>query len=129
MLTKQVCFTFSYGQPYKPLRMNCCTNDFPGRHRTDYASRIVHEDALPRVKAAVLEQPLPRGQARHNEGRAHREVINHKIDIFMEKQGRLAIAAGVTHPEHQSKWDANIETVREKTVLKRLKMSRALLFP
>src|SRR5437667_8315616 len=25
------------------------------RHRTDYAGRTVHEDALPRVKAAVLE--------------------------------------------------------------------------
>ena len=44
------------------------------RHRTDYAGRTVHQDALPRVKAAVLEQPLPRGQARHHEGRAHREV-------------------------------------------------------
>src|ERR1051325_1081459 len=44
------------------------------RHRTDYAGRTVHEDALPRVKAAVLEQPLPRSQARHHEGRAHREV-------------------------------------------------------
>src|SRR4029077_21208872 len=44
------------------------------RHRTDYAGRTVHEDALPRVKAAVLEQPLPRGQARHHEGRAHREI-------------------------------------------------------
>src|SRR6201987_4572662 len=43
-------------------------------HRTDYAGRTVHEDALPRVKAAVLEQPLPRGQARHHEGRAHGEV-------------------------------------------------------
>ena len=43
------------------------------RHRTDYAGRTVHEDALPRLKAAVLEQPLPRGQARHHEGRAHRE--------------------------------------------------------
>src|SRR5256884_4299704 len=31
------------------------------RHRTDYAGRTVHEDSLPRVKAAVLEQPLPRG--------------------------------------------------------------------
>src|SRR5258705_845795 len=40
------------------------------RHRTDYAGRTVHEDSLPRVKAAVLEQPLPRGQARHHEGRA-----------------------------------------------------------
>src|SRR6266850_1985307 len=44
------------------------------RHRTDYAGRTVHEHSLPRVKAAVLEQPLPRGQARHHEGRAHGEV-------------------------------------------------------
>src|SRR5262249_56532837 len=44
------------------------------RHRTDYAGRTVHEDALPRTKAAVLEQPLPRGQARHHEGRTHGEV-------------------------------------------------------
>src|SRR5215468_8074749 len=29
------------------------------RHRTDYAGRTVHEDALPRPEAAVLEQPLP----------------------------------------------------------------------
>src|SRR5262249_21657533 len=43
-------------------------------HRTDYTGRTVHEDALPRVKAAVLEQPLPCGQARHHEGRARREV-------------------------------------------------------
>src|SRR6516225_9394418 len=43
-------------------------------HRTDYAGRTVHEDRLPRLKAAVLEQSLPRGQARHHEGRAHREV-------------------------------------------------------
>src|SRR5262245_25193550 len=45
-----------------------------GRHRTDYAGRAVHEDALPRTKAAVLEQPLPRGQARHHEGRTHGEA-------------------------------------------------------
>src|SRR5262245_16655072 len=44
------------------------------RHRTDYAGRTMHEDALPCLKAAVLEQPLPRGQARHHEGRAHREI-------------------------------------------------------
>src|SRR5215468_1048419 len=44
------------------------------RHRTDYAGRTVHQDPLPRVKAAVLEQPLPRGQARHHEGRTHREI-------------------------------------------------------
>src|SRR5499425_1258069 len=45
-----------------------------GRHRTDYTGRTVHEDALPRTKAAVFEQPLPRGQARHHEGRTHGEV-------------------------------------------------------
>src|SRR5947207_11770805 len=44
------------------------------RHRTDHAGRTVHEDPLPSVKAAVLEQPLPRGQARHHAGRANREV-------------------------------------------------------
>src|SRR5262252_4937469 len=45
-----------------------------GCHRTDYAGCTVHKDALPRPKAAVLEQPLPRGQARQHEGRAHAEV-------------------------------------------------------
>src|SRR5262249_60320946 len=45
-----------------------------GRHRTDYAGSTVHQDALPRTNAAVLEQPLPRGQARHHEGRTHAEV-------------------------------------------------------
>src|SRR6267154_2662635 len=44
------------------------------RHRTDYAGRTVHEDALPRVKAAVLEQPLPRGQSCYYGCGAHREV-------------------------------------------------------
>ena len=37
-------------------------------HRTDCAGRAVHEDALPRLKVAVLEQSLPRGQARHRSG-------------------------------------------------------------
>src|SRR4029450_9715618 len=45
-----------------------------GRHRTDYAGRTVHENALPHTNAAVLEQALPRGQARHHEGRTHGEV-------------------------------------------------------
>ena len=31
-------------------------------HRTDCAGRAVREDALARLKAAVLEQPLPRGE-------------------------------------------------------------------
>src|SRR6185369_15325713 len=45
-----------------------------GRHRTDYAGRTVYEDGLPRTKTAVLEQPLPRGQARHHQGRTLGEV-------------------------------------------------------
>src|SRR3954447_2807155 len=45
-----------------------------GHHRTDCAGRAVHEDALPRLKAAVLEQPLPGGQARHPHARPHREI-------------------------------------------------------
>src|SRR5689334_9525406 len=43
-------------------------------HRPDGAGGAVHEDALPRPKAAVLEQSLPRRQARHRHARAHREV-------------------------------------------------------
>ena len=43
-------------------------------HRPDGAGRAVHEDALPRLKAAMLEQSLPRGQARDWQARAHREV-------------------------------------------------------
>src|SRR3954453_19739891 len=31
-----------------------------GCHRTDYAGCSLHKDALPRPKATVLEQPLPR---------------------------------------------------------------------
>src|SRR5947209_11995662 len=45
-----------------------------GRHRTDYAGRTMYKDGLTRTKAAVLEQPLPRRQARPHKGRAHREV-------------------------------------------------------
>src|SRR5215472_4632851 len=45
-----------------------------GRHRTDCAGRTVHEDTLPRTKATEIEQPLPRGQARHHQGRTHGEV-------------------------------------------------------
>src|SRR5262249_61255667 len=43
-------------------------------HRPDGAGRAVHEDALPRLKAAVLEQSLPPGKARDRQARAHREV-------------------------------------------------------
>src|SRR6476660_8128040 len=44
------------------------------RHRTDYTGRTMHQDALSRTKATVLEQALPGSQARHYEGRPHREV-------------------------------------------------------
>src|SRR3954447_22222018 len=43
-------------------------------HRPDSAGRAVREDALARLKAAVLEQPLPCGQSRDRQARAHREV-------------------------------------------------------
>ena len=43
-------------------------------HRPNCACRAVREDALPRLKVAVLEQPLPRGEARDWQARAHREV-------------------------------------------------------
>src|SRR5437763_16923020 len=43
-------------------------------HRTDCAGWAAHEEALPRLKVAVLDQSLPRGQARHRYARAHREV-------------------------------------------------------
>src|SRR5205823_6733003 len=43
-------------------------------HRPDCAGRAVRDDALPCPKAAVLEQSLPRSQARDRQARAHREV-------------------------------------------------------
>src|SRR5205807_6646422 len=43
-------------------------------HRPDRACRTVREDALPRLKAAVLDQPLPRGTHRDRNDRAHRNV-------------------------------------------------------
>src|SRR5215469_7481875 len=76
-----------------------------GSHRTDYAGRTVHEDALPRTKAAVLEQPLPRGQAWHPAGRAHREVNVARLrrevaclDGYVLRQ--RAVASPVREAEH-----------------------------
>src|SRR5215472_12876272 len=43
-------------------------------HRPNCACRAVREDALPRLKVAVLEQSLPRGEARDWQARDHREV-------------------------------------------------------
>src|SRR5438477_3428502 len=74
-------------------------------HRPDCAGRAVREDALPRLKAAVLEQPLPRGQARDWQARAHREV-----DVARQRRevacldGRIlrqgAVAMPVREAEH-----------------------------
>src|SRR3954471_13441503 len=43
-------------------------------HRPACAGRAVHEHALPRLKATVLEQSLPRSQPRDRQARAHGEV-------------------------------------------------------
>jgi hypothetical protein len=43
-------------------------------HRTDRAGSAVNEDALARLNAAVLDESLPRGQARHRHARSYREV-------------------------------------------------------
>src|SRR3954452_11637852 len=43
-------------------------------HRPDCAGRAVREDGLPRLKVAVVEQSLPRGQARDWQARAHGEL-------------------------------------------------------
>src|SRR5256885_7508589 len=50
-------------------------------HRPNCACRAVREDALPRLKTAVLEQSLPRGEARDRQARAHCE-----IDVTRERR-------------------------------------------
>src|SRR5215467_5699961 len=76
-----------------------------GYHRTDCAGRAVHEDALPRVKVAVLEQSLPRSQSRHRHTRTHREVDVARqrrevacLDGHILRQGAAAIR--VREAEH-----------------------------
>src|SRR5207248_11672383 len=51
--------------------------ELPGElrhHGPDRAGGAVREDALPGLKATVLEQALPRGQAGDRQARTHREV-------------------------------------------------------
>ena len=75
-------------------------------HRTDCAGRAVREDALPRLKAAVLEQSLPRGEAGDWQARAHREVDVARqwrevacLDGYILRQGAVAIPVGeAEHP-------------------------------
>ena len=70
-------------------------------HRTDCAGRAVHEYALPRPKAAVLEQSLPCGEARDWQTRAHREVdvAWERLEVaclhgHIFRQGAVAIPVG-----------------------------------
>ena len=77
----------------------------PRDHRPDCASRAVREDALPRLKAPVLKQSLPGGQARDRQARAHREV-----DVARQRRevarldgrvlGQGAVASSVRRAEH-----------------------------
>src|SRR5690348_1810247 len=74
-------------------------------HRPDCAGCAVHEDALPRLKTAMLEQSLPRSQARHRHARAHREVDVARqrrevarLDRHILRQGAAAIR--VREAEH-----------------------------
>src|SRR6516165_2261028 len=74
-------------------------------HRTDCAGRAVHEGALPRLKTAMVEQSLPRSQARHRHARAHREVDVARqrrevacLDGHILRQGAAAIR--VREAEH-----------------------------
>ena len=77
-----------------------------GYHRPDCAGRAVREDALPRLKAAVLEQSLPRGEAGDWQARAHREVDVARqrrevacFDGYILRQGAVAIPVGeAEHP-------------------------------
>ena len=70
-------------------------------HRTDCACRAVRQDALPRLKAAVLEQSLPRGEARDWQARAHREIDVARerrevarLDGYILRQGAVAMPVG-----------------------------------
>src|SRR6516165_1950539 len=75
-------------------------------HRPDCACRAVREDALPRLKVAVLEQSLPRGEARDRQARAHREVDVARprrevacLDGYILRQGAVAMPVGeAEHP-------------------------------
>src|SRR4051812_14454000 len=74
-------------------------------HRADCAGCAVREDALPRLKAAVLEQSLPCGKARDWQARAHREVDVTRqrrnvacLDGYILREGAVAMPVGETEP-------------------------------
>src|SRR5215813_12175136 len=87
-------------------------------HGTDCAGRAVREDALPRVKATVLEQSLPRGEAGDRQARAHREVDVARqrrevacLDGYILRQGAVAIPVG--EAEHALTYRQSRRTVAE----------------
>src|SRR5262249_3534294 len=74
-------------------------------HRPDRAGRAVHEDAPSRLKGTVLEQSLPRGEARDWQTRAHREVdvARQRRDVACLDRhilGQGAFAIPVREAEH-----------------------------
>ena len=74
-------------------------------HRADCAGRAVREDALPRLKPAVLEESLPRGQARDRQARPHRELdVARQGREVARLDGRVlgegAVASPVREAEH-----------------------------
>src|SRR5256714_6305445 len=74
-------------------------------HRPDCAGRAVRDHALPSPKAAVLEQSLPRGEARDWQARAHCEenVPRHRREVTglaRHKPGQRAVAMAVREAEH-----------------------------
>src|SRR5678815_803159 len=91
-------------------------------HRPDCAGRAVREDALPRLKTAVLEQSLPRGEARDWQARAHREVDVARqrrevacLDGYILRQGAVAMPVG--EAEHSLSYRQSRRAVAESCLL------------
>src|SRR5262249_31397036 len=87
-------------------------------HRPNCACPAVREDALPGLKAAVLEQSLPRGQARDWQARAHREVDVARerrevacLDGYILRQGAVAMPVG--EAEHSLSYRQSRRAVAE----------------
>src|SRR6476660_4250901 len=87
-------------------------------HRTDCAGRAVHEDALPRLKAAVFDQSLPRGQCGYSPAGAHREVDVARqrrevacLDGYILRQGAVAMPVG--EAEHSLSYRQSRRAVAE----------------
>src|SRR5262245_35628754 len=87
-------------------------------HRPNCACRAVREDALPRLKVAVLEQSLPRGEARDWQARAQREVDVARerrevacLDGYILRQG--AVASAVGEAEHSLSYRQSRRAVAE----------------